>query len=118
MISESDLEISRHRITVFLSTHMTYELLPESGKVRMTTACSNVILSHLFSLSIVGFVDLLDWLQVIALDVDLPVKQAFHILHEQVLSLGICGSMFFHGPLWINVGRYCYCITIRVGITF
>ncbi|XP_051129290.1 sucrose nonfermenting 4-like protein isoform X2 [Andrographis paniculata] len=51
-ISDADLKISRHRIVVFLSTHMAYELLPESGKV-------------------------------IALDVDLPVKQAFHILHEQ-----------------------------------
>ncbi|KAK6117360.1 hypothetical protein DH2020_048878 [Rehmannia glutinosa] len=54
----ADLEISRHRIAVFLSTHMAYELLPESGKV-------------------------------IALDVDLPVKQAFHILHEQVPLLGL-----------------------------
>ncbi|PIN08166.1 5'-AMP-activated protein kinase, gamma subunit [Handroanthus impetiginosus] len=58
--SEADLEISRHRITVFMSTHMAYELLPESGKV-------------------------------IALDVELPVKQAFHILHEQGISTA---------PLW------------------
>lgn len=41
MISESDLEISRHRVAVFMSTHMVHELLPESGKVR-TTACSSV----------------------------------------------------------------------------
>ncbi|KAL2229780.1 sucrose nonfermenting 4-like protein [Sesamum indicum] len=60
MISDADLEISRHRITVFMSTHTAYELLPESGKV-------------------------------IALDVDLPVKQAFHILHEQGISMA---------PLW------------------
>ncbi|KAJ0601946.1 putative AMP-activated kinase, glycogen-binding protein [Helianthus annuus] len=60
MISEVDLEVSRHRISVFLSTHMAYELLPESGKV-------------------------------IALDVDLPVKQAFHILYEQGISTA---------PLW------------------
>ncbi|KAL7144498.1 hypothetical protein ABFS83_07G016100 [Erythranthe nasuta] len=60
IISEADLEISRHRTAVFLSTHMAYELLPESGKV-------------------------------IALDVDLPVKQAFHILHEQGISTA---------PLW------------------
>ncbi|KAL6571573.1 AMP-activated serine/threonine-protein kinase regulatory subunit [Orobanche hederae] len=59
-IPEADLEISRHRVAVFMSTHMAYELLPESGKV-------------------------------IALDVELPVKQAFHILHEQ----GICMA-----PLW------------------
>ncbi|KAI3459286.1 hypothetical protein Pfo_015949 [Paulownia fortunei] len=59
-ISEADLEISRHRIAVFMSTHMAYELLPESGKV-------------------------------IALDVELPVKQAFHILHEQGISTA---------PLW------------------
>ncbi|KAF5939782.1 hypothetical protein HYC85_024041 [Camellia sinensis] len=31
-VSEADLEVSRHRITIFLSTHMAYELLPESGK--------------------------------------------------------------------------------------
>lgn len=59
-ISEADLEVSRHRISVFLSTHKAYELLPESGKV-------------------------------IALDVDLPVKQAFHILYEQGISMA---------PLW------------------
>ncbi|CAL5346997.1 unnamed protein product [Camellia sinensis] len=59
-VSEADLEVSRHRITIFLSTHMAYELLPESGKV-------------------------------IALDVDLPVKQAFHILHEQGIPMA---------PLW------------------
>ncbi|XP_057776834.1 sucrose nonfermenting 4-like protein [Salvia miltiorrhiza] len=43
-----------------MSTHMAYELLPESGKV-------------------------------VAFDVDLPVKQAFHILHEQ----GV-----YTAPLW------------------
>lgn len=59
-ISEADLEVSRQRVSVFLSTHMAYELLPESGKV-------------------------------IALDVDLPVKQAFHILYEQGISTA---------PLW------------------
>ncbi|KAF9607393.1 hypothetical protein IFM89_034626 [Coptis chinensis] len=59
-ISEADLEVSRHRISVFLSTHTVYELLPESGKV-------------------------------LALDVDLPVKQAFHILYEQGVPVA---------PLW------------------
>ncbi|XP_047319386.1 sucrose nonfermenting 4-like protein isoform X2 [Impatiens glandulifera] len=59
-ISEADLEFSRLRISDFLSSHTTYELLPESGKV-------------------------------IALDIDLPVKQAFHILHEQGISVA---------PLW------------------
>ncbi|KAL3508071.1 hypothetical protein ACH5RR_033453 [Cinchona calisaya] len=59
-ISETDLEISRHRVSAFLSTHTAYELLPRSGKV-------------------------------IALDVDLPVKQAFHILHEQGIPMA---------PLW------------------
>ncbi|RVX22071.1 Sucrose nonfermenting 4-like protein [Vitis vinifera] len=55
-IQETDLEVSRHRVSLFLSTHTVYELLPESGKV-------------------------------ITLDVDLPVKQAFHILYEQVYFL-------------------------------
>ncbi|XP_075512360.1 sucrose nonfermenting 4-like protein [Primulina tabacum] len=59
-MSDTDLVMSQHRIAVFLSSHMAYELLPESGKV-------------------------------IALDVDLPVKQAFHILHEQGISMA---------PLW------------------
>ncbi|OIW13568.1 hypothetical protein TanjilG_29309 [Lupinus angustifolius] len=59
-IPESDLEISRHRISTFLSTHTAYELLPESGKI-------------------------------IALDINLPVKQAFHILYEQGVSMA---------PLW------------------
>ncbi|XP_022844693.1 sucrose nonfermenting 4-like protein isoform X2 [Olea europaea var. sylvestris] len=59
-ISEDDLQMSRHRIAVFMSTHLAYELLPESGKV-------------------------------IALDVDLPVKQAFHILHDQGIPMA---------PLW------------------
>ncbi|CAL5413163.1 unnamed protein product [Camellia sinensis] len=34
-VSEADLEVSRHRITIFLSTHMAYELLPESGKIEL-----------------------------------------------------------------------------------
>ena len=34
-ISEADLQGSRHRIALFLSTHTVYELLPESGKVWM-----------------------------------------------------------------------------------
>ncbi|KAL8188867.1 hypothetical protein R6Q57_029622 [Mikania cordata] len=59
-ILEADVELSRHRISVFLSTHTAYELLPESGKV-------------------------------VALDVTLPVKQAFHILYEQGISVA---------PLW------------------
>ncbi|KAL8486252.1 hypothetical protein ACS0TY_023093 [Phlomoides rotata] len=59
-ISDADLEISRHRIAVFMSAHKAYELLPDSGKV-------------------------------IALDVELPVKQAFHILHEQGIPMA---------PLW------------------
>ncbi|KAJ7973357.1 sucrose nonfermenting 4-like protein [Quillaja saponaria] len=59
-IPEADLEVSRHRISVFLSTHTAYELLPESGKV-------------------------------IAFDVNLPVKQAFHVLYEQGISMA---------PLW------------------
>ena len=32
-ISATELEVSRHRISAFLSTHTAYELLPESGKV-------------------------------------------------------------------------------------
>ncbi|CAN1232935.1 Sucrose nonfermenting 4-like protein [Linum perenne] len=59
-IPDADLEVSRSRISAFLSTHTAYELLPESGKV-------------------------------IALDVKLPVKQAFHILHEQGVPVA---------PLW------------------
>ncbi|GAB2287329.1 AMP-activated serine/threonine-protein kinase regulatory subunit [Dionaea muscipula] len=59
-ISATDIEVSRHRISLFLSQHTAYELLPESGKV-------------------------------VALDVNLPVKQAFHILYEQGISVA---------PLW------------------
>ncbi|GMP45036.1 hypothetical protein CsSME_00013718 [Camellia sinensis var. sinensis] len=50
-VSEADLEVSRHHITIFLSTHM-----------------------------------------VIALDVDLPVKLAFHILHEQGIPMAPLGD--------------------------
>uniref|UniRef100_A0A2P2L3B6 Sucrose nonfermenting 4-like protein n=1 Tax=Rhizophora mucronata TaxID=61149 RepID=A0A2P2L3B6_RHIMU len=32
-MSESDLHVSRHHISVFLSSHTAYELLPKSGKV-------------------------------------------------------------------------------------
>ncbi|ESW19034.1 hypothetical protein PHAVU_006G091100 [Phaseolus vulgaris] len=55
-----DLEVSRQRISVFLSAHTAYDLLPESGKI-------------------------------IALDINLPVKQAFHVLYEQGVSMA---------PLW------------------
>ncbi|CAL0301591.1 unnamed protein product [Lupinus luteus] len=59
-ISDADVQISRQRISAFLSVHTAYELLPESGKV-------------------------------VALDIELPVKQAFHILHEQGIYVA---------PLW------------------
>ncbi|PON37846.1 AMP-activated protein kinase [Trema orientale] len=59
-LSAADVEVSRHRISVFLSTHTAYDLLPESGKV-------------------------------IALDINLPVKQAFHVLYEQGIPVA---------PLW------------------
>ncbi|CDP15501.1 unnamed protein product [Coffea canephora] len=59
-ITQNDIELSRHRISMFLAMHNAYELLPDSGKV-------------------------------IALDVNLPVKQAFHILYEQGISVA---------PLW------------------
>ncbi|KAH9602460.1 hypothetical protein KSS87_005257 [Heliosperma pusillum] len=59
-ISESEVQVSRQRISLFLSQHTAYELLPESGKV-------------------------------VALDVTLPVKQAFHILYEQGVPVA---------PLW------------------
>ncbi|TXG71765.1 hypothetical protein EZV62_000344 [Acer yangbiense] len=59
-IAEADLQVSRHRVSAFLSAHTAYELLPESGKV-------------------------------VALDIDLPVKQAFHILYEQGITMA---------PLW------------------
>ncbi|GMH13161.1 hypothetical protein Nepgr_015002 [Nepenthes gracilis] len=59
-ISEADVVVSRQRISLFLSQHTAYELLPDSGKV-------------------------------VALDVNLPVKQAFHILYEQGIPIA---------PLW------------------
>ncbi|KAH9622616.1 hypothetical protein KSS87_013139 [Heliosperma pusillum] len=59
-ISEAEVQDSRRRISLFLSQHTAYELLPESGKV-------------------------------VALDVTLPVKQAFHILYEQGVPVA---------PLW------------------
>ncbi|CAJ1976132.1 unnamed protein product [Sphenostylis stenocarpa] len=55
-MSESDLQVSRHRISIFLSTLTAYELLPESGKV-------------------------------VALDITLPVKQAFHALYQEGISI-------------------------------
>ncbi|KAH6819081.1 sucrose nonfermenting-like protein [Perilla frutescens var. frutescens] len=58
--SQAEVDLSRNRVSTFLSSHTAYELLPESGKV-------------------------------IALDINLPVKQAFHILYEQGISVA---------PLW------------------
>lgn len=80
-ISEADLDVSRHRIAVFLSAHKAYELLPESGKVWMILVCPNLV-----AIQLPFLFDWFTWtgFQVIALDVELPVKQAFHILHEQV----------------------------------
>lgn len=66
-ISDTDLVVSRHRVSAFLTKHTAYELLPESGKV-------------------------------VALDIDLPVKQAFHILYEQGIPTA---------PLWdFRQGRF------------
>ncbi|KAL3843954.1 hypothetical protein ACJIZ3_001357 [Penstemon smallii] len=66
-ISQSEMELSLNRVSLFLSTHFAYELLPESSKV-------------------------------IVLDINLPVKQAFHILYEQGISVAplwdLCRSQF------------------------
>ncbi|XP_019187448.1 PREDICTED: sucrose nonfermenting 4-like protein [Ipomoea nil] len=66
-ISQAEIDLSRNRISTFLSLHTAYELLPESGKV-------------------------------VALDVNLPVKQAFHILYEQGIFVAplwdLCGGQF------------------------
>ncbi|GJN22604.1 hypothetical protein PR202_gb10184 [Eleusine coracana subsp. coracana] len=59
-VSEAYIQISRCRVTEYLSLHTGYDLLPDSGKV-------------------------------IALDINLPVKQSFHILHEQGIPVA---------PLW------------------
>ncbi|XP_062084772.1 sucrose nonfermenting 4-like protein [Humulus lupulus] len=59
-LSKDDVEVSRYRIFMFLTTNTAYNLLPESGKV-------------------------------VALDINLPVKQAFHILYEQGIPVA---------PLW------------------
>ncbi|KAL2325518.1 hypothetical protein Fmac_024576 [Flemingia macrophylla] len=59
-MSESDLQVSQHHISLFLSTDTAYELVPESGKV-------------------------------VALDITLPVKQAFHALYQEGISMA---------PLW------------------
>ncbi|KAK7392001.1 hypothetical protein VNO78_20427 [Psophocarpus tetragonolobus] len=55
-MSESDLQVSRDRISIFLSSCTAYELRPESGKV-------------------------------VALDITLPVKQAFHVLYQEGISM-------------------------------
>uniref|UniRef100_A0A0C9RXK9 TSA: Wollemia nobilis Ref_Wollemi_Transcript_5696_3130 transcribed RNA sequence n=1 Tax=Wollemia nobilis TaxID=56998 RepID=A0A0C9RXK9_9CONI len=66
-ISEAEIEVSRHQIGDFLSSHTAYELLPDSGKV-------------------------------VALDISLPVKQAFHVLYEQGITVA---------PLWdYNKGEF------------
>ncbi|KAM7274366.1 hypothetical protein ACFE04_029030 [Oxalis oulophora] len=61
--NESDLQVSRRRVSEFLSSKTAYELLPHSSKV-------------------------------VALDVDLPVKQALlHILHKEgVYVAPLCDS--------------------------
>ncbi|KAL0323482.1 UNVERIFIED_CONTAM: Sucrose nonfermenting 4-like protein [Sesamum angustifolium] len=64
-ISEADLEISRHRIAL-MSTHWLMSCSLNLGRSGRSSS-------------------------VIALDVELPVKQAFHILHEQGISVA---------PLW------------------
>ncbi|XP_043706337.1 sucrose nonfermenting 4-like protein [Telopea speciosissima] len=55
-ISESDIDVSRRRLSILLSRCTAYELLPDSGKV-------------------------------FAVDVKLPVKQAFHVMYEQGLAV-------------------------------
>ena len=93
-ISDTDVQISRQRISAFLSSHTAYELLPESGKVwkfylypLFWTLWFAYISSNLQTSNLnhkITNSDSDSWPQVVALDVDLPVKQAFHILHEQV----------------------------------
>lgn len=90
-VSDNDILISRRHVCDFLSQKTAYDLLPDSGKVLKICGVS---LFFLFSFilctnlcNVYCLVKLYWWdifSQVIALDVNLPVKQSFHILHEQV----------------------------------
>ncbi|CAM8927976.1 unnamed protein product [Rhodiola kirilowii] len=69
---DEELIISRRQLSIYLSTHMAYDLLPDSGKV-------------------------------VALDANLPVKQAFNILYEQGISVA---------PLWdFDAGHFIGIVT-------
>ncbi|XP_060205346.1 sucrose nonfermenting 4-like protein isoform X1 [Lycium barbarum] len=55
-LSNNEINVSRHRLFIFLSSFQAYELIPSSGKV-------------------------------FALDTEVAVKQAFHIMYEQGLAV-------------------------------
>ena len=59
-ISEADVEISRHRISVFLSQHTAYELLPESGKVWIPFTSMRSYDCHYAPVTCVGAIFLTD----------------------------------------------------------
>jgi hypothetical protein len=93
-VSDNDILISRRRVRDFLSQKTAYDLLPDSGKVLQIHSSLSLSLSLVFCvinyIIYLLFIALLSpywwhiFSQVIALDVNLPVKQSFHILHEQV----------------------------------
>ena len=110
-ISVGDVDASRHLIDNFLSIHTAYEILPDSGKVILASASAQcvalsiilgVILrsaSHSHIIEREGFLRMpsmsfgpmhidshgdMCYGQVVALDISLPIKQAFHVLYEQV----------------------------------
>ncbi|KAA3485305.1 sucrose nonfermenting 4-like protein isoform X1 [Gossypium australe] len=97
-ISEEDLRASRYQISAFLAAHTAYELLPQSGKVWLRsyrlsfTIHTYICMFNSDQAYYFHFANLdRSALQVVALAVDLPVKQAFHILAEQGIPVA---------PLW------------------
>ncbi|GFZ11901.1 hypothetical protein Acr_23g0002860 [Actinidia rufa] len=65
---DSDVDISRRRLCMHLSSHKIYELIPNSGKVSV----------------LIRFTGAECVMQVFVLDAEVAVKEAFHVMHKQV----------------------------------
>lgn len=92
-LAENDINALRYQLSVHLSASKAYDLMPDSGKVWMLLSCW--IPFHMIFCCFHLNQDLHgSWIQVIVLDVDVAVRQAFDVMFKEVKNLHFSWKYF------------------------
>ena len=87
-LKAEDIEATRNRLSDHLSSYTVYDLIPDSGKVRMPSfiLMSVCIYLHFCHLTILNSDSdsSLTFSKVFALDATVSVEDAFLVMHEEV----------------------------------